>query len=335
MRIILQAGHYSRTSGSTGAPGEADFNWDVANKVAESLRKYMEVRVVKADPTSSEISGDWDCFLAIHYDADIYGKGGYFVDYCEPSLDGVTNESQRITKCISEEYGKATGIVNHPERSNINTRKYYMWSKLSAKTPCVLIECGVGQHKPDDYDLLFNQRQRVVDGLVAGLRKAFNLVESQPAPDGDSQKAIAILRDYQLSNQHGNLEGAINALVGSAKEIVTVRNELSNLRVEFDTLKQKFAELDQNFREIQKSALEWQSEAETANKKLTKTLQNLDEVTKERDDWRTRYNNKNTEYNTLQEDLDTTIKEGVKKELEKKSGWSLIRLGINKLTVKK
>jgi N-acetylmuramoyl-L-alanine amidase len=175
-KICIQAGHEGRTTGSTGAPNEQSFNVDVSNQVAEALKlRGFEVKRVNADPTDEEIAGDWDLFLAIHYDADTYKAGGGFVDYPEPSTDGATLESQRIAYLLRQEYFGTTGIVSHPERSNKNTRYYYMWSKLSAKTPCVLIECGVGMHIPDDWQILHHDRSKVVEGIVKGICMAFNL----------------------------------------------------------------------------------------------------------------------------------------------------------------
>jgi len=170
MKIIIQAGHEGRTSGATGAPNEQSFNVDISNRVADEMRKRgVEVKRVNADPSSVEIAGDWDLFLAIHYDADIYGKGGGLVDYADPATDKATIESQRIAYLLRQEYFGTTKIVSHPERSNEKTRGYYMWDRLSAKTPCVLIECGVGMHVPDDHSILHFNRDLVVQGIVKGL----------------------------------------------------------------------------------------------------------------------------------------------------------------------
>jgi N-acetylmuramoyl-L-alanine amidase len=178
MKIIIQAGHEGRTTGATGAPGEQAFNKDVSNRVADKLRaRGVEVRRVNADPTKAEIAGDWDLFLSIHYDADVYKVGGGFVDYPEPSTDGATEKSQAIARTLAEIYFQVTGIKNVPSRSNKNTRYYYMWKSISAKTPCVIIECGVGQHKPDDYEVLQNQREKVVQGITNGVLKALGMEE--------------------------------------------------------------------------------------------------------------------------------------------------------------
>jgi N-acetylmuramoyl-L-alanine amidase len=185
MKICIQAGHinYQYNSilslrSSTGAPNEYSFNQDIANQVSGELRKRgFEVKQTDANANDdkSVTSTDWDLFLAIHYDADIYNTGGGFVDYADPSVDSATAQSQRIAGCIREKYFATTKIVNHPERSNVNTRFYYMWKYLTAKTPCVIIECGVGMHVPDDWQVLHFSRLLVVEGLVRGVCGAFNV----------------------------------------------------------------------------------------------------------------------------------------------------------------
>ena len=173
-RIILGAGHEGRTSGATGAPGEQSFNIDICNKVADELKiRGFEVRRINADPLPEEISGDWDLALFCHYDADIYGTGGFFVD--TPLNDGAAEKSQKIAYLLRQEYGGTTGIVYHPERRNVNTWDYYMWKRLSWNTPCVLIECGVGMHVPDDHTILHFQREKVVEGIVKGICASFGV----------------------------------------------------------------------------------------------------------------------------------------------------------------
>jgi hypothetical protein len=333
-KIILQAGHFGRTSGSTGAPGEADFNWDVCNRVSSELQKYLEVKIVKADPIVAEIKGDWDCFLAIHYDADIYGKGGYFVDFADPSIDGATRESQRIAGILNEAYGTETGIVCHPERSNVNTRKYYMWSKLSAKTPCVLIECGVGQHKPDDYEVLFNQREKVVKGIVKGILKAFSINYKEESMDYDTKKAIELLTVYKNENGHGNLEGAISALVGESKElsglkdglaqkdkeIKSLQDQITSSKKVLKDLEDRVAELETKYSEKEKSEKEWRSQLKTANQ----TIENQNKELEYHKPYKQRYEDKNKEYN-----------DAIKNSLQGTTVANLVKELLRRLKIKK
>lgn len=156
-KVCLQAGHGGVTVGATGAPGERDWTTTIVPMIASYLRdKGVEVYETggKANLDSKVTSTDWDLFLAVHYDADIYNDRGGFVDYPDPSKDAVWETSKSLSYKIGEKYFKTTGIPERPSRSNANTKFYYMWDYLTSKTPCVIIECGVGWRKPEDYEVL-------------------------------------------------------------------------------------------------------------------------------------------------------------------------------------
>lgn len=302
--------------GSTGAPGEKDFNWDVANKVAELLRPYKEVRVVRADPTTPDITGDFELFLAIHYDADIYQKGGYMVDFPEPSTDGNTAESQRIAGILNEAYGRETGIVCHPERSNKNTRFYYMWQKLSAKTPCVLIECGVGQHHPDDYEVLFNQREKVVSGILKGILKAFNIVYE------DMTTEQANILKFLTGKTEGDVREAFGALTDlpvKQKQIQTLQERVLVLESSQKGLEDRIVALESNIQADLKLITDWQQAVLTAKKALDNANKTNQDLSADRNQYKKWYEAKCDEI----------------KKLDKMTAWQHIKYGISLLTVKK
>ena len=171
-KICLQSGHKGIYVGATGAPGERDWNSKVVPKIATILRERgCEVYETDANGYQDNIvtDTDWDLFLAVHYDADIYNDRGGFVDFPEPSTDYATLESQRIQKELSDHYFKTTGIPVRPSRSNANTRYYYMWQYLTADTPCNLIECGVGWRRPEDYETLHNHIDMVAKAIADGI----------------------------------------------------------------------------------------------------------------------------------------------------------------------
>lgn len=188
-RIALQSGHENAANncnlnlrGGTGAPGEAEFTIRTRNRLSEILiQKGFQVYLfdATANCTPGLAKEDYDLFLAIHYDAYINGSIGGFTDYPEPNTDFSTIESQRICKDIASEYFKHTGI-QEVSRSNGNTRYYYMWKYLSAKTPCVLIECGVGQNPHDS--VILADTDRVANGIARGICKAFNVPFDAPTP---------------------------------------------------------------------------------------------------------------------------------------------------------
>lgn len=197
-KVVIQAGHQNIENNvdvllrpGRGAPGEVGFTGDVANQVSGELRKRgFEVKQVDANANSdpSVTNVDWDLFLAIHYEADVHNTNGYFVAAPDPSVDAVNPTSVKIRDIISAQYS-TLGIPKHNEWENANTKFFYMWKYLSAKTPCVLIECGVGWRVPKDSDLLNSNsgRPRVVEHIVRGICKAFNvsydLTPSQPPVD--------------------------------------------------------------------------------------------------------------------------------------------------------
>ncbi|MCK9371437.1 N-acetylmuramoyl-L-alanine amidase [Candidatus Dojkabacteria bacterium] len=180
--ICLQSGHEGRTTGSTGAPGEQELTVRIRARLSELLiSKGFMVQLVNADPTTAEIDKDFDLFLALHGDADYPNDNGSgFADYPEPSTDGATVESQRICKVINDVYFPETKI-NYVSHSNANTRFYYMWSKLSAKTPCVLIEMGQVQD-PHDRVLLANT-ELIAGALSKAICQAFGVVDPTPIPE--------------------------------------------------------------------------------------------------------------------------------------------------------
>lgn len=188
MKVCLQAGHIhidqnidQTLHSSTGAPGEQEFTQRIVSATALLLQsKNFEVTIVDANANSNAIvtGTDWDLFLAVHYDADIYHTGGGFVDFADPSLDAATVRSQELANAISSEYFKHSEIVEHPERSNANTKFYYMWKTLSAATPCVIIECGVGQDAHDK--VLLADTQRIASALARGICAGFKIPYDEP-----------------------------------------------------------------------------------------------------------------------------------------------------------
>ena len=195
-RIVIQAGHINVKNnsivalrGSTGAPGEQELNLRIANRLSAVLRdRGFEVKQTDAcaNDDKSITSQDWDLFLALHGDSDYAGDNGSgFADFPEPSTDGATAESQRICTLINQSYFPEVKI-NYVNHSNSNTRFYYMWKFLSAKTPCVLLEMGQVQDSHDK--VLLANTDLIANGIGRAICKAFNVnFDSSPIvpPIGD------------------------------------------------------------------------------------------------------------------------------------------------------
>jgi hypothetical protein len=174
-KICLQSGHKGVTSGQTGASGERDWTTKIVPLIANIL-KSKGIEVYETDAFANQdpkVTGtDWDLFLAVHYDGDSYNDRGGFVDYPDKSVDASYERSRTLATTLSETYFKRTGIPERPQRSNANTKFYYMWAALSPNTPCAIIECGVGARKPEDYNILRNYdliSNAIADGILEGL----------------------------------------------------------------------------------------------------------------------------------------------------------------------
>jgi N-acetylmuramoyl-L-alanine amidase len=218
MKVCLQSGHeniqsncWPQLRGSTGAPGEKDFNVRTRNRLSEILiSKGIQVQLVDANfNCQSPWQQDYSLYLAIHADANVYGKGGGFVDYPAPDLDAVNEESKRIKEAIESVYFAETGIENHPERSNANTKRYYMWQVLSPKTPCVIIECGVIQDAHDS--VILNDPNIVAIAIARGICKALNVPYDSLTCEQKLQKIREIIKGKGWSWQKiRNISSLIN-----------------------------------------------------------------------------------------------------------------------------
>lgn len=238
--ICLQAGHQNAKSncdpnlrGGTGAPGEVDFTIRVRDRLSQILlaKKNTDgsdafmVQLVDATANcdTNLPKTDFSLFLSIHYDADIYNAGGGFTDFPEPNTDGVTKESQRIAKAIADEYFPFVGIDNI-SRSNKNTRYFYMWKFLSFDTPCVIIECGVGQNPRDK--AILQDTEKVARGIARGIFKAFSI----PLDDAPNWE----VRYKELEKQFNSYKEQYN----SSKQDEAVKTALRELNERIDKAQQ-------------------------------------------------------------------------------------------------
>lgn len=180
-KVCLQAGHVGRTSGAIGAPEEMANNKRITDRLSAVLRsKGIEVYQTDAygynDPKVTKV--DYDLFLSLHCDMDYSNdQGGGFSDYANPATDSATAESQRISNIINKIYFPEVKIDYKP-RINLNTRDYYMWKYLTAKTPCVIIEMGQSID-PHDKVLLANT-DLIANALAKAICNALGVAFEAP-----------------------------------------------------------------------------------------------------------------------------------------------------------
>lgn len=211
MKILIHVGHWNIVNNcdpalrsGTGTVGEIDFNKAVGIALEKLLQEdkhttYLDDANTNCHPNIT--SQNWDLALAIHADANIYGTGGGFVDVLRPDWDPARIESARLAQALRDRYFPETGIVNHPERSNLNTRQYYLWNYLTDMTPCVIIECGVLQDAHDK--VILSDIPRVAKAIREGIRKA----SPPPAPVPNADEYVSRLTQALVSAENAIVAG--------------------------------------------------------------------------------------------------------------------------------
>ena len=184
-KICLQAGHKGVTSGQTGTAGEQELNWRITLRLSEILiSKGFQLYIVDANPPDSQINQDFDFFLAIHGDWDSPLDGGGCISAPDPAYDDNNTESKRIVDFIRKSYfspyTEDTGIVERPNKVTVDMTQYYMWDRLTAKTPCGLIELGEVLDAHDK--VILANTDRVAIAIAKGICKAFNVPFDLPSP---------------------------------------------------------------------------------------------------------------------------------------------------------
>jgi hypothetical protein len=284
-KVCIQAGHKNMTSGATGAPGERDWNSKIVPLISNNLRaKGLEVYETDAFGNNDKkvISTDWDLFLSIHYDADIYNESGGFVDIPDKSVDLAHENSKRIAGILSNHYFTQTKILNRPSRSNANTKFYYMWQSLTAKTPCVIIECGVGWRKPNDYEILRKYdfiAKTISDGILLALdikneneceeklkEKEEELKEMRNSRNKWKKDFEVLEKENSFANKNiKDLEKKVSDMTDENKRLI---NELTNSEINNDLLKQVISKKEVEVKEVYEKINDLQNENNDLKLKL-------------------------------------------------------------------
>lgn len=231
-KIIVQAGHINcqnnvitALKNNTGAPNEQELNKRIADRVSGELRK-RGFQVIQTDACANSdpavTKADADLFLALHGDSDTPNdNGGGFADFPEPSTDGATKESQRIAGIFNTDYFKETQIV-YKNASNANTRYYYMWKYLTAKTPCVLLEMGQ-TNDPHDKVLLGNT-DLIANAIVRVICKAFGVAYDLPSQQTTTTTPTPVQPDYKkMYEEEQKVTTQLKTAIDTIKSETTAR----------------------------------------------------------------------------------------------------------------
>jgi regulator of replication initiation timing len=223
-KILIQAGHQNTTNGQTGAPEEMANNIRIRDRLGQVLiSKGFQVYLCDANFVGKE---DYHLALSLHCDADYPNDNGSgFVDYPDPSVDSVNAESKRIKEAIESEYFKNSGI-NNVSHSNPNTKLYYWWSMLTAKTPCVILEMG---QSVDPHDrVILADTDRVANAITRGICRAFGVAFDPVTPPTPTPTPPANTEIDTLKAQIKALQDTVDGLKKNVSDLTSANITLSN-----------------------------------------------------------------------------------------------------------
>ncbi len=204
-KICLQSGHKNVTSGQTGTAGEQELNWRITLRLSEILiQKGFQLFIVDANPPDSQINQDFDFFLVIHGDWDSPQVGGGCISAPDPAYDDNNVESKRIVEFIKKSYFLPytgdTGIEERTGKITVDMTQYYMWNRLTSKTPCGLIELGEVLDAHDK--VILDDTDRVCNAIARGICKAFSVPFDLPvspittSTNGSTPPVVTPVKDY-------------------------------------------------------------------------------------------------------------------------------------------
>ena len=164
LQVGLIAGHSGHDSGAVCPDGltEAEVNQRVAELAAEGLRK-RGLRVEILEEFDDRLQGYRAvAFVSIHSDSCQVDFSGFKV----ANQEGGSEASARLTACLWDEYGAATGLSRHPSTITVDMTRYHAFREISADTPASIIELGFLNA---DRELLTGQPDRAAGGIVNGV----------------------------------------------------------------------------------------------------------------------------------------------------------------------
>jgi len=169
-RVGLVAGHLGHDSGAVCADGltEVEVNTAIAREVARRL-EALGYTVDILEEFDARLHGyRAAALLSIHADSCEYINElatGFKV--ARAQADMVPEQSDRLVACLVSAYGRSTGLRFHADSITYDMTDYHAFREIAPETPAAIIETGFLYL---DRELLTRGRERVVEGIVEGLR---------------------------------------------------------------------------------------------------------------------------------------------------------------------
>jgi len=167
--IGIVAGHYGYDSGAVCSNGttEAESNLEIATLVQKKLTD-MGYTVDLLEEFDDRLEGyRASVLISIHLDSCNYINDlatGYKV--ASALSDQNLAASQKLTTCLSEQYGEITGLAYHAGSVTDDMTYYHAFNEIDPQTPAGIIEAAFMNM---DYQLITENPELIADGIVAGI----------------------------------------------------------------------------------------------------------------------------------------------------------------------
>jgi N-acetylmuramoyl-L-alanine amidase len=181
-RIGIVAGHWGYDSGSVCDNGatEQQVNLNIANLVQQKLTALgFQVDLMKE--FDQRLDGyQAAVLLSIHNDSCTYINDeatGFKVAAAKSSRD--PNLANRLTACLSDRYGRVTGLPFHAGSITNDMTDYHAFEEINPRTAAAIIETGFLYL---DYDILTQHPDLITNGIVAGIMCYLTNESVEPKP---------------------------------------------------------------------------------------------------------------------------------------------------------
>jgi len=167
--IGIVSGHYGYDSGAVCANGttERDMNLKIATLVQKRLSD-QGYKVDLLEEFDSRLNGYQGAVLvSIHLDSCQYineQATGYKVAAALSAQNAAAN--QRLTTCLSDRYGRVTGLPYHAGSVTDDMTYYHAFSEIDPDTVAAIIEAGFLNK---DYEFITEKSDQMAEGIVAGI----------------------------------------------------------------------------------------------------------------------------------------------------------------------
>lgn len=175
--VGIVSGHKGYDPGAVCDDGltEAEINYTAALEVVELLER----RGVQADLLEEfdDRLADYqaEALVSIHADScNVAGATGFKV--ARVTNSAIPEAEDRLVACLNQEYGRYTGLPQHPASITDNMTSYHAFNEIAPLTPGAIIEIGF---LLDDRLLLQYKPKVVARGVAAGI---LCFLETNPEP---------------------------------------------------------------------------------------------------------------------------------------------------------